>query len=89
MCRNIKPLFNFDPIATDEEIKNAAIQFVRKISGFQKPSLDNQEAFEVAVLEISMSTQKLITTLKTNSKPKNREEEVLKKKLKYEKQNRS
>lgn len=75
MCRNIKSLFNFDPPATDEEISNASLQFVRKISGFNKPSQINEEAFDVAVREIEIVTKKLLKSLKTEAKAKNREEE--------------
>lgn len=82
MCRNIKNLFNFDPPATDEEIHNAAVQFVRKISGFQKPSQLNQIAFEKAVEEIEHTLKTLLNSLITDSKPKNREEEAEKARLK-------
>lgn len=82
MCRNIKALFNFDPPATDEEIHDASLQFVRKLSGFNKqsfssskPSLVNEEAYDLAVKEVSVVTRKLIKSLKTNAEPKNREEE--------------
>jgi hypothetical protein len=78
MCRSIKPLFNFDPPATDAEIHDAALQFVRKISGTTKPSKINEEVFEKAVEEISQITQKLLTNLSTNSDPKNREVEAMK-----------
>lgn len=76
MCRNIKPLFNFDPVATDEEIRNASLQYVRKLSGFAKPSKINEQAFEKAVEEISVATRKLIDHLVTEAKPKNRETEA-------------
>ena len=76
MCRNIKQLFNFDPPATDEEIKAAALQFVRKVSGFQKPSEVNEKVFNQAVQEISNATQKFIYSLETKAKPLNREEEA-------------
>jgi hypothetical protein len=75
MCRNIHVLFNFDPPATSEEINNASLQFVRKISGFNKPSQVNESAFEEAVKEVEAATQKLLKTLQTDAKPKNREEE--------------
>lgn len=78
MCRNIKPLFNFDPPATDEEIRASALQFVRKVSGFQEPSKVNEAAFNQAVEEVSRATQKLIDHLKTMAKPHNREEEAAK-----------
>lgn len=80
MCRNIKPLFNFEPPAPEEEIQNAALQFVRKVSGFQKPSYANVDAFEKAVLEITKTTQTLFTDLETTSDPKSREEEERKRK---------
>ena len=73
MCRNIKPLYNFEPPTTEDEIRAAAIQFVRKISGFQKPSTANEKAFETAVEEIAESAKKMLDSLITNSPPKNRE----------------
>ena len=73
MCRNIKQLHNFDPPADDEEIRAAAIQFVRKVSGFTKPSEVNKAAFEIAVDEISAASQKLLQSLITSATPKNRE----------------
>ena len=78
MCRNIKPLFNFAPPATDEEIYGAALQYVRKVSGFTKPSLANQAAFEQAVNEIAASTQALLATLSTNAAPRDRDTEAAK-----------
>ncbi len=72
MCRNIKPLFNFDPPATDEEIAASAIQFVRKISGFTKPSKVNEEAFEAAVGEVTAAARKLVDSLQTTAAPRNR-----------------
>jgi len=80
MCRNIKPLFNFDPPATQVEIHDASLQFVRKVTGFQKPSEVNTVAFEKAVEEIAGVTQKLFHSLETNADPKNREEEARKRK---------
>jgi hypothetical protein len=74
MCRNIRPLFNFDPPATDEEIRAAAVQFVRKISGFTKPSQANEQVFEVAVDEIAASAHRLVNALKTSAAPRDREE---------------
>lgn len=65
MCRNIRPLFNFEPPATDEEVHAAALQFVRKVSGFRAPSRANEEAFEAAVDEIARSSEKLLKSLKT------------------------
>ena len=78
MCRNIKILFNFDPPVTDEEIRNASLQFVRKISGFSKPSQANQPNFESAVDEIAAASTRLLHSLKTTATPKNREEEAAK-----------
>ena len=78
MCRNIKILFNFDPPVTDEEIRNASLQFVRKISGFTKPSQTNQPQFDAAVDEISAASTRLLHSLKTTATPKNREEEAAK-----------
>lgn len=76
MCRNIKSLYNFDPPATDDEIRAASEQFVRKVSGFSKPSHANQTAFDQAVDEVALVTQKLINTLTTNAHPHNREVEA-------------
>ncbi|WP_020618058.1 DUF2277 domain-containing protein [Paenibacillus daejeonensis] len=76
MCRNIKPLFNFDPPATDEEIQAAALQFVRKISGFTKPSKANEEAFDAAVLEVSAAAHKLLDAMVTPAAPRDREIEA-------------
>lgn len=78
MCRNIKTLFNFDPPATDEEIHDAALQFVRKLSGFHHPSQANQAAFDQAVAETASVAQKLLNALTTNAAPHNREEEAAK-----------
>jgi hypothetical protein len=76
MCRNIKPLFNFAPPATEEEIRAASLQFVRKISGFNAPSKANQVAFNAAVAEIAQAASRLLASLETTGVPKNREEEV-------------
>lgn len=76
MCRNIKPLYNFDPPATEEEIHAAALQFVRKISGFNKPSKANEAAFQIAVDEVAHAAQRLLESLVTNAEPKNREVEA-------------
>ena len=78
MCRNIKMLFNFDPPVTDEEIRNASLQFVRKISGFTKPSQANQAQFEIAVDEIPAASARLLHSLKSTASPRNREEEAAK-----------
>ena len=78
MCRNIKTLFNFDPPVTDEETRAAALQFVRKISGFNKPSKNNEAAFQAAVEAVAGASSRLLLSLNTNSPPKNREEEAAK-----------
>lgn len=78
MCRSIKPLFNFDPPTTNDEIRAAALQFVRKISGFTKPSKANEVPFLTAIDEISAASSRLLHLLETNAPPKNREEEVAK-----------
>ena len=78
MCRNIKLLFNFQPPATDEEIRAAALQFVRKVSGFNKPSGANQAAFDAAVEEIAEVSRKLLRSLHTTAAPKDREAEAIK-----------
>jgi hypothetical protein len=78
MCRNIKTLFNFDPPVTDEEARNASLQFVRKISGFTKPSKANEAAFHEAVDEITAASVRLLRSLETTAPPKNREEEAAK-----------
>jgi hypothetical protein len=78
MCRNIKSLFNFEPPATEEEIRAASIQFVRKVSGFNKPSKANEAAFLAAVDEIAVVTSTLLSSLETNTPSKNRTEEAAK-----------
>jgi len=78
MCRNIKTLFNFDPPVTPEEIRAASLQFVRKISGFNKPSKANEAAFLMAVDEIAAVSGRLIRSLETNALPRNREQEATK-----------
>ncbi|MGH9581644.1 MAG: DUF2277 domain-containing protein [Bryobacteraceae bacterium] len=78
MCRNIKTLFNFDPPVTGEEVRAASLQFVRKITGFNKPSKANEEAFESAVAEVARISSRLLRSLETNAPPKNREEEAAK-----------
>jgi len=75
MCRNIRPLFNFDPPTTPEEIHDAALQYVRKVSGSTKPSQANHEAFDRAVAEITRATEKLVAGLSTTAPPRNREVE--------------
>lgn len=76
MCRNIKILFNFEPPATDEEIRAAALQFVRKVSGFAKPSALNQQAFDRAVDQIAKASRELLGALATTSPPRDREKEA-------------
>ena len=78
MCRNIKTLFNFDPPVTDDEVRVASLQFVRKISGFSKPSKANEDAFLNAIDEIAGISSRLLRSLETNALPKNREEEAAK-----------
>jgi hypothetical protein len=78
MCRNIKILFNFDPPVTDEEIRAASLQFVRKLSGFTKPSKANEAAFLSAVDEVAAVSRNLLNSLQTNAPPRNREEEAAK-----------
>ena len=74
MCRNIKPLFNFDPPATESEIHDAALQFVRKLSGFNTPSQRNQKAFDRAVKKVAAAASELLGSLETNQPPRDREE---------------
>ena len=78
MCRSIKPLFNFDPPVTSEDVRAASLQFVRKISGFNKPSKANEAAFRAAVDEIAAVSSRLIHSLETNAPPKNRAEKAAK-----------
>ena len=78
MCRNIKPLFNFEPPVTEDETRAAALQFVRKISGFDKPSKANEAAFVAAVDAITAASRHLLSSLETNAPPKNRAEEAAK-----------
>ena len=74
MCRNIKQLFNFDPPATDDEVRASSLQFVRKLSGFNKPSKANEAAFDAAVEEVNEAARKLLASLVTNAPPRDREE---------------
>ena len=76
MCRNIRMLFNFDPPVTEEEIRAASLQYVRKVSGFQKPSKANQAPFALAVEEIAAASARLLGALETNAPPKSREDEA-------------
>jgi len=78
MCRNIRPLFNFEPPATDEEVEAAALQFVRKVSGSTRPSRANEPAFDRAVAEVAEATRRLLDELTTAAPPKDREEEARK-----------
>ena len=78
MCRNIKTLFNFEPPVTDDEIRAASLQFVRKICGFSKPSKANEAPFETAVEEVAAASARLLRSLETTASPKNREEEAAK-----------
>ena len=78
MCRNIRPLFNLEPPVTEEEIRDACVQFVRKISGFHKPSKANEPAFLAAIEEVAAVSARLLLSLETAATPKNREEEVAK-----------
>ena len=84
MCRNIKTLYNFDPPASDEEVSAAALQYVRKISGFNKPSQANAEAFEQAVAEVTEVSARLLDHLVTAAPPKDREVEAAKRKARAE-----
>lgn len=85
MCRNIKTLFNFEPPATDEEIRAAAIQYVRKVGGYNRPSQVNADIHEAAVEEVVAATRKLLSGLSTTAVPKNRETELLKARARSEK----
>lgn len=85
MCRNIRTLYNFEPPATDDEIRAAALQFVRKVSGFSKPSQANEDAFAIAVEEVSASVHRLIDSLSTAAPPKDREAEAQKAKMRIAK----
>ena len=76
MCKNIKPLFNFEPPVTDEEVREAALQFVKKVSGFNKPSKANEAAFLAAVDEVAAASRNLLSSLETNAPPRNRAKET-------------
>jgi hypothetical protein len=84
MCRNIKMLFNFDPPVTEDEIRAASLQFVRKISGFNKPSKANEAAFNTAIDEVAAASERLLRSLETNAPARNREEEAAKAKARGE-----
>jgi hypothetical protein len=78
MCRNIRPLYNFEPATTHDEVRNAALQFVRKVSGMNKPSKANEDAFNRAIDEVTVSIEQLLSGLVTNAAPRNREVEAAK-----------
>jgi hypothetical protein len=84
MCRNIRTLYNFEPPASEEEVRGAAVQYVRKISGFSKPSQANAEAFDRAVDEVAEVTARLLSELVTTAPPKDREAEAAKRRARYE-----
>jgi hypothetical protein len=84
MCRNIHTLYNFEPPATEQEVRDAALQYVRKISGFTKPSQANEDAFERAVEAVTAASSRLLEELVTTSPPKNREDEAAKKRSRWE-----
>ena len=83
MCRNIRTLFNFDPPATEEEIRDASLQFVRKISGFRQPSKANERSFHAAVEEIAQISTRFLRSLETNAQPRTREQEIAKAKVRF------
>ena len=83
MCRNIRTLYNFEPVATDEEVRGAALQYVRKISGFTKPSQANAEAFERAVDDVAAVSARLLDELVTSAPPKDREAEAARKRQRW------
>jgi hypothetical protein len=85
MCRNIKPLYNFEPAATEDEARDAALQYVRKISGFTKPSAANEEAFDRAVDAVTEASMTLLASLTTKAPPKDREAEAAKRRERFEK----
>jgi hypothetical protein len=85
MCRNIQTLFNFEPPATDDEVRAASLQYVRKISGFTKPSQANEQAFERAVDEVTVASMRLLDALVTNATPKDREVEAARRRARAEK----
>ena len=84
MCRNIHTLYNYEPPATEDEVRAAALQYVRKVSGFNKPSQANAEAFERAVEAVAAASERLLEELVTTAPPKNREAEAAKKRLRWE-----
>lgn len=82
MCRNIRPLFNYDPPSTEDDVRAAALQYVRKVSGSTKPSVANQEAFDRAVEEVAEATSRLLESLTTSAPPRDRDAEIAKKREK-------
>lgn len=82
MCRNIRPLFNYDPPSTEDDVRAAALQYVRKVSGSTKPSVANQEAFDRAVQDVAAATSRLLESLTTNAPPRDRDAEIAKKREK-------
>lgn len=82
MCRNIRPLFNYDPPSTEDDVRAAALQYVRKVSGSTKPSVANQEAFDRAVEDVTAATSRLLESLTTNTPPRDRDAEIAKKREK-------
>jgi hypothetical protein len=84
MCRNIRTLFNFEPPATEQEIRDASLQYVRKLSGFNAPSKANAEAFEQAVEEVAAASRRLIAALVTSAEPRDREAEAIKARARFE-----
>jgi hypothetical protein len=84
MCRNIRTLYNFDPPATEEEVRSAALQYVRKVSGFNKPSRANEEAFNRAVDAVTAASGQLLAELSTNAPPKDRDAEAAKRRARWE-----
>lgn len=85
MCRNIKTLFNFEPVATDEEVRDAALQYVRKLSGMRQPSKANQEVFDRAIDEVAAASRRLMDDLVTSSAPRDREAEKARARERWEK----
>lgn len=85
MCRNIRPLFNFEPTATDAELRDAALQYVRKISGMRAPSKANEAVFDRAVDEVAVATRRLVDGLETSSPPRDRDEERAKARQRWQK----
>lgn len=89
MCRNIKPLFNYDPAVTDAEVRASALQYVRKVSGFTKPSRANEAAFAQAVEDVARATRELLDALTTNAPPRDREAEEARRRERFERERRA